>query len=672
VRGCHRFDLAGLASVALVSCRGSNSQDFGKRVFPVLLADVQVSDLPIEIRADHQAIKFPKDPFAHERLKEGLRRAGLDASSFSLPPGRRPYPGLEPLTEEDAAIFFGREAEVVRGLDRLRTLRDKGVERVLVILAASGAGKSSFLRAGLIPRLRRDNPAFITLPVVRPERSVLTGKFGLVSAWEAALNEEHVVRQSGGKNLPRSRAELADYFARTPDGMALLVRELLQACQPRPVNGETPISPTLVLTVDQGEELLDLEGNLEAKTFLSLVERTLASEKRLLLVVAARSDAFPALQRMETFARLPQETFQLPSMVEGSFHLVIEGPASVIKPRLKIDPGLVQALLEDARGQDALPLLAFTLERLYREHHLEGQLTLAHYERLGRLKGALDAAINEVFSKARERRDLPSSREALENLLRSAMIPHLCRINEADEFARRVARIDEIPPATRPLIDLLVEQRLIVRDRRKEARGEFDVIEVAHEALLREWPVLNGWLSEEREFLIWQADVERLFRRWATSRGHQRKVAFSSARVLGDSHWLHRKRADIGKEIRRFLELTKSKKRLLGTIALVAGFPFLLRASFNFLDDLLGLYGFAYAGDNSFEIRSFPTVPIIAGYSAAILAYLAVIVATFAKALRPRLQGWIGAVSIVVLSALVCVLLLRLIFLFPAAMIFLP
>src|SRR5262249_23945351 len=160
-------------------------------------------------------------------------------------------------------------------------------------------------------------------------------------------------------------------------------------------------------------------------------------------------------------------------------------------------------------GQDALPLLAFTLEKLYLEHHREGELKLVHYERLGRLGGAFDAAFSEVLGAARAHRDLPNRDDAIKELLRQAMIPHLCRINEADEFARRVAPIDEIPLASRPLIDLLINQRLLVRDRRREPEGEFDVVEVAHEALLREWPVLKGWLAQEREFLTWRADVER-------------------------------------------------------------------------------------------------------------------------------------------------------------------
>lgn len=125
------------------------AKQLGKRIFPILIHSVAIDDLPVELRASYQIVDLVRDRYAWERLKEGLKRAGLDPESFNFPVGRRPYPGFEPLTEKDAAIFFGREGQIVRCLDRIRSMGEAAVERMLVILGASGAGKSSFLRAGL-------------------------------------------------------------------------------------------------------------------------------------------------------------------------------------------------------------------------------------------------------------------------------------------------------------------------------------------------------------------------------------------------------------------------------------------------------------------------------------------------------------------------------------------
>ena len=97
-------------------------------------------------------------------LKRGLQRAGLEATSFAWPPehepDRAPYRGLKPYEAKDAAIFFGRDAAIVRVLDQIRQVRNSGIDKLLVILGSSGAGKSSFMRAGLWPRLERNDHHF--------------------------------------------------------------------------------------------------------------------------------------------------------------------------------------------------------------------------------------------------------------------------------------------------------------------------------------------------------------------------------------------------------------------------------------------------------------------------------------------------------------------------------
>ena len=120
-----------------------------------------------------------------------LDKAGLDPKFFAWPPegerDRAPYRGLLPLDADDAGIFPGRDAPIVEAIDRLRGLRSAAPPRILVILGASGTGKSSFLRAGLLPRLARDDRNFVTLPVIRPERAALTGESGLLHALEEVL-----------------------------------------------------------------------------------------------------------------------------------------------------------------------------------------------------------------------------------------------------------------------------------------------------------------------------------------------------------------------------------------------------------------------------------------------------------------------------------------------------
>src|SRR5262249_56297324 len=102
-------------------------------------------------------------------------------------PDRPPYPGLRPVEAADAGVFFGREAQIVIALDRLRGWREAAPPRLLAILGASGAGKSSFLRAGLLPRLARDDVNFLPLPIIRPQTSVIAGSTGLIASVHEAF-----------------------------------------------------------------------------------------------------------------------------------------------------------------------------------------------------------------------------------------------------------------------------------------------------------------------------------------------------------------------------------------------------------------------------------------------------------------------------------------------------
>ena len=171
-------------------------------------------------------------------LKRGLEKAGIGAETFELQPDpsgpfgwRAPYRGLEALEPEDAAVFFGRSADIVRGIDALRGLAARKPPRLLVILGASGAGKSSFLRAGLWPRLARDDSQWLPLRAIRAGRGgAIEGSEGLLSA----LEEVH--RRFA---LPASRADLRERLA-TPESFVALLRELRQAAARRALITEPP------------------------------------------------------------------------------------------------------------------------------------------------------------------------------------------------------------------------------------------------------------------------------------------------------------------------------------------------------------------------------------------------------------------------------------------------
>ena len=114
----------------------------GKKII-VALTGIDKSQVPLGL-LDEQYIDLSGDPQAYRRLKEGLKHAGLDPLSFLFEAGRRPYPGFACFEEQDAAVYFGRDAQIVRGLDELRRLVRTGVSRMLVILARRAPASHPF------------------------------------------------------------------------------------------------------------------------------------------------------------------------------------------------------------------------------------------------------------------------------------------------------------------------------------------------------------------------------------------------------------------------------------------------------------------------------------------------------------------------------------------------
>ena len=446
-----------------------------------------------------------------DRFWRGIDAAGIGAESFRWPPpndpDRVPYRGWAPLEDVDAAVFFGRDAQIIRGLDALRGMRKSGVETLFVIPGPSGAGKSSFLRAGLLPRLRRDDRHFLTLEIVRPGRNAVSGEKGLANAI-------YSTRCRLGLSQPQL-GEIKTACLHDATRVNELLREAQHAArsQLHDVNPDFPL-PTVVLPVDQGEELFSTDAGTEAKRVLELIGQHASTDpaNRVAMIVAVtiRTDHSEELQTASALTDVKSVAFHdLRPLPRSCFKEVITGPArraseSPEHPlRLKLEPQLIEQLLADCTegGGDTLPLLAMTLSRLYEEYGRDGDLTLAEYEQMGLLRYVVETEIDTLLS-----RDEPTRRKELK-LLRSSFIPHLVNINlDSDEAVRRVARWDDLPADAHELLEKFIARRLLVRSG--------DLVEVALESLFRLWSELEGWLDKERDNLKKAEALERNAAEW--------------------------------------------------------------------------------------------------------------------------------------------------------------
>jgi len=543
------------------------AKNLGKRIFGVIVEPIPLSQLPEQMTADWQvcdlsdasdpvffsvarlpfvpqtAVSFPRAGL--EALARGLQKAGLDASTFVWPPDgepdRSPYPGLRALEEVDAAVFFGREAAIVRAIDQVRLLRERDVEQLFVILGASGAGKSSFLRAGLLPRLKRDSAHFIVLPHIRPERSAISGSHGLLNSLKGALGAA-----GQAMNPAQVRAELASVC------LAGVLRRVASAVQPAK-GQDRRAEPTLIVPIDQAEELFGSDGEVEARQFLSHVEalrQHLSStgspaaggqRLRVLFVLTIRSDSLPKLQAQAALQALSPVLFSLSAMPVAEFKAVIEGPArrhsATVKP-LVIAPQLTEQLMIDAQGADALPLLALTLEWLYREF-TDAQGTRVgydEYQRLGGVRGVIGMAVKRAFELPGSEPAIPAQMQEQERLLQQ-LFPYLATVDpDTGEWKRRVALRDLIRkklPQADAIVSRLIEQRLLLADSRRiaDAAAPVEVVEVAHEALLRQWDAMEHWLREFGAALSASESIRRAANDWQRGKRDEVLLVHSAHRL---------------------------------------------------------------------------------------------------------------------------------------------
>lgn len=532
--------LASPASLASPECLAEvrKAEDFGKEIVVLLLGGAQFDDPRLESYKERQIVDLAAPPASHKEtvqyrgeshevlfngaalssVKDYLSKRGITPDHFPWPPPDRPdaepFPGLSAFTEEDAGIFFGRDADIVRGLDRLRLLRRNGRPRLLVIQSASGAGKSSYLRAGLWPRLARDSD-FAPLAILRPAQGILTGPEGLGRKLAQRLSRPGSPVNAGDVH---ARLMAADETAAADALLQDMATVSQQACEERRIGDPNARPPALIIAIDQAEELFSSDDAAESRRFMFLLAKVTNEPPagvELFVLFTVRSDSAARLFQMiaDQQIELP-ETLPLLPLPATSYRDVILKPLDVVAQRgqqLKIEPLLASQLVADAAGADALPLLAFTLSVLYQEFGAGGTITLQQYQAMGGVSRSIDMALKRALADPASAPAIPAAKEEQLNCLRATFIPWLARIDaETGVPMRRVARLDEFSQDSRGIVQRLIKARLLVADR----RSGIDVVEVAHESLLRQWPALTDWLQADATDLKLAETIERAAAEW--------------------------------------------------------------------------------------------------------------------------------------------------------------
>ena len=424
----------------------------------------------------------PEDPARAVAFRRAL---GLTAVAVAEGGGRNPYKGLRAFEEADADDFFGREALAEHLVDRLATTR------FLAVVGPSGSGKSSVVRAGLVPALRR---------------GALDGseRWRVVQMFPGAYPLEELEAAL----LRVADAPPSSLIEQLEEGERGLVRALKRIL---PDDGTE-----LVLVLDQLEEVFTLvEDEQQRVHFLAVLERAVADPKsRLRVVTTLRADFYDRPLLYSGFAELLRDYVEaLVPLTPDEFERAIARPSE--RAGATFEPGLLAEMVADVANEPgALPLLQYALTELY-ERREGAVLTRDAYNAIGGVSGALAGRAEEIYAELTD-----SAQEATRQLFL-----RLVTLGEGTEDTRRRVDRTELDAmevdqgALAAVIDAFGSSRLLSFDR--DPRSGTPTLEVAHEALLGVWLRLRRWIDSARDDLRLQRRLAGGAREWEESNRDQ-------------------------------------------------------------------------------------------------------------------------------------------------------
>ena len=487
----------------------------------------------------------------HKEQRIGSAQALLDALEALLP-GRHarplradqsPYPGLRAFQKSDAHRFFGRTPEIAAAVARLRE------QPLLAVVGPSGVGKSSFVRAGVLPALERSGETWTAL-IVRPGRQPLDSLAQLVAPLAGGAGT--VAGTVAGTAAPGNAGTLSDHqgvrqrLLAEPGWLGALLRSRAHHKGQR-----------ILVFVDQFEELYTLGADLAERRAFTACLASAADDATtpLRVVVSVRSDFLD---------RVAEDPYFLTELTRGLFFLTppgrdelreaLVGPAELAGFQLE-SPATIEHMLDHlVHIPGALPLLQFAAARLW-DMRDRGRrlLTDDSYAALGGIAGALASHADAVMA------ELPAHGESWQLLARALFLrlvtPERTRalvpVTELHELAGQGGD----PASIQRLVDHLVGARLLVvqggdGDAAGAARGA--TVEIVHESLIQTWPRLRRWLDENQDDAAFLEQLRTAARQW-NARGYFEDLLWRGEVAEEARHWHRRYRGELPEMQRAYL-----------------------------------------------------------------------------------------------------------------------
>ncbi|MGW3423516.1 nSTAND1 domain-containing NTPase [Streptomyces phaeochromogenes] len=412
------------------------------------------------------------------------------------PRERVPYPGLDAFGEDEAPVYFGREAQAAELTRRLHATAARPTGRFLLLIGASGSGKSSLVRAGVMPRLRERR--WTVVPAFAPGPNPLGALAGVLAA------------ATGGQE---TASTVLRRLRQGPDALQAELSRLRGGRFRR-----------ILLVVDQFEEVVTLAGERERAQFLEALRTCVEQDPAVRVLATLRVDLLGRLLGT-AHAELVQHPVAIGTLGRAQLAEVVERPGSLVG--LAFGPGVVDTIVSETGADDALPLLAYLLQELYFASGPGGTVTEELYRRLGGVPGALARQADNTVTGLGVGIDF-----VLRVLLKFVTV-------EGQDAVRRHVPLSELDERERHVVDAFIEARLLRTDVTGggSATSSEPYAQVTHEALFRQWAPLRQEVDARAERLRERAELERWAADWERA-GRSDDYLLTGERLSTARRWL--------------------------------------------------------------------------------------------------------------------------------------
>ncbi len=543
-----------------------------------------------------------------ERATETLLRdwvrenvEGAAAITWPIATLGSPFRGLATFDAKHAPVFFGRDRKVSRAIELLKDAAasaksgatdtaegriapdaasgDRCARPFLLIVGPSGSGKSSLMRAGLAPRLTLPG-VVATVDVWRTAVMRLSDGPNVWLALAKALVQDGTGGDSAGfgaavpeiaTRTGRDAEGIAEVLARAPKSIVAEVLAALDAVAEEARTRESyerPLRADFLLLVDQLEDIYSASVDDDQRSAFAFLLDDLAATGRVWVVATLRGDLYERLISDRPWIMLKDSgaTYDLAPPGPEELEEIVRKSAIAAGLQYETDPAtgsrLDDVLLKDASGSDILPLLQFTLNRLFDERETREDatlLTFRAYRAMGGLDGAIDQAAEQAISCLG-----PTEVEALPRLLRMLAVPVDGKAGTAGShlaLAIRSVRSDEArgDPTSARLVDALLASRIVLA-----SKGEDDasaLIRIAHQRVFESWGRARRIIDEQRDFFRIRDDVEQQHQRWMEG-GRKRQLLIPPGVAIAEAeHICAQYKGEIPPELARFVAASGSRAR---------------------------------------------------------------------------------------------------------------